>query len=421
MHDSLRKQGKSNFPAVFLLCGIGLLASPLRAEVVSDWNATAVTVVNDPTLGSQGRQIPYLSMVHAAIYDAVNGIDRRYSVLGVTPASDTRGASKEAAAASAAYHLLLELFPGQQSVLDAAYANSLSKIRDGNAKTKGIAIGQEVATAWIVLRDGDGRDSPAPPYVPGTDPGDYQLTGPPPILTWLPGMRPFTLKYVSQFRAYGPPDLTSNQYARDLNLVKSLGSAASTERTAEETEIALFHTENPNIFWWRNFRDLAAAKRLGTTESARLFALLVIGQGDAVQACFDSKYYFNFWRPQTAVPAADLDDNPATDADPAWSPLAPTPPHPEYPAAHACVAGLTAEILEHFFGKKHFVMTFTSTVPGSVPHTFHSTHDLVEEIIMARVYGGMHFATSGVHGVVLGRKVGQWITSRYFLPVKRSK
>ena len=415
MYSPILKAGKLFFPASIFLCITAVLATPARAEVVSDWNATAVTIVNHPTLGAQGRQLPYLSMVHAAIYDAVNGIDQRYTVLGVSPSADTHGASKQAAAASAGYHLLSTLFPAQQATLDGAYAASLAVIPDSPSKTKGIAVGEKVAAAWIALRDGDGRDAPAPPYIPGTDPGDYQLTGPPPILTWLPGMRPFTFEYASQFRAYGPPDLTSEQYARDLEAVMALGSATSTERTSEQTEIALFHTENPNIFWWRNLRDLAAAKGLGTVASARLFAMVVVGQGDAILACFDSKYYFNFWRPQTAIPAADLDDNPATEADNAWSPFAPTPPHPEYPAAHGCATGATAEILQHFFGTKRIRFTFTSTVPGTLPHRYRSTDELIDEVILARIYGGMHYPTSGTHGAVLGEKVARNMTSNYFL------
>ena len=421
MREPLNRLKKLMVAGALLLGGIVAIPTAATADVVTDWNATAVTVLNN---AAQGRNGPYLSMVHAAIYDAVNGIDKRYTAFGASPTSDTRGASKEAAASAAAYYLLLTLFPSQQSVLDPAYAASLATIPNGPAKTKGIAVGQEIAVAWIALRVGDGRDANVP-YTFGTGPGVYQRTPGPgmaptsPVNTWLPQMKPFALERASQFRAYGPPDLTSERYARDLNMVKSLGSATSTERTPEETEIALFHTESPNTFFWHNLRDFAATKHLDTAASARLFAMVVIAWGDASQACFDSKYYYNFWRPSTAITAADTDNNPETTVDPAWMPLVPTPPHPEYPAAHGCAAGATAETLRRFFGTKHLMMTFTSTVAGTIPHTYHTTDDLVDEIIAARVYGGMHYQTSVIHGAELGRKVAKYMADNYFRPLRR--
>ena len=142
--------------------------------------------------------------------------------------------------------------------------------------------------------------------------------------------------------------------------------------------------------------------------------MLYVAMTDAVIGCWDSKYHYNSWRPVTAIPAADTDDNPATEADAAWTPLANTPPHPEYPAAHGCAAGAVAEALNAFYGTKKLRMTLTSTVAGSVPHVFKSTDDLVKEIIAARVYGGMHFPTSVRHGAELGRNVGKWTAKNYF-------
>lgn len=404
-------------PAAVLLCALTIQPLAARADVVSDWNATATTVI----LNKAAAPGITLAMVHTAIYDAVNGIDRRYKTYAVTPTVGTGGASKEAAAAAAAYHLLRGLFPDQLSVLDPAYAASLAAVPDGAAETRGVAVGTEVAAGIIALRANDGRDAVVP-YVFGSGAGVYQATPPAfanPVTPWLAKVKPFALKSPSQFRSYGPPDVTSAHYAADFNTVKLLGSLNSTERSAEETEIGRFHTENPTVFWTRNLRDFAATKTLGIDASARLFAMLYVGFADSTIACWDSKYYFNSWRPITAIAAAGSDDNPATDADATWVPLANTPPHPEYPAAHGCVAGTIAEVLRHFFGTKHVKMLFTSTVPGSVPHAYDSTDDLVEEVKAARVYGGMHFPTSTVHGAVLGRQVGRWVAKNYFQRVKR--
>jgi hypothetical protein len=399
-----------------LACALALHALPAKADVVGDWNTTATTVI----LNKGAQASIHLAMVHVAIYDAVNSVDRRYSIYAVTPAT-AGGASKEAAAASAAYNLLRTLFPDQSAVLDPAFAASLAAVPDGAAETNGVAIGAEVAAGIVALRANDGRNAVVP-YVFGSGPGVYQATPPAfasPVTPWVAKVTPFALQSPSQFRAYGPPDVTSAHYAADLNTVKSLGALNSTERTAQQTEIGRFHTENPTTFWTRNLREFAATRGLRVDESARLYAMLYVAFADSNIACWDSKFYFNFWRPVTAIPAAGSDGNAATEADAGWTPLATTPPHPEYPAAHGCVTGAIAETLRQFFGTKHLNMTFTSTVPGSVPHFYETTDDLVKEVQVARVYGGMHYPTSTVHGAILGRQVGRYLAQHYFKPVKR--
>ncbi len=399
-----------------LCCAIAALGSTARADVVSDWNATATTVLLANPSAHAGL---HTAMVHVAIYDAVNAIERRYKVYAATPTADTRGASKEAAAAAAAYSLLSALFPAQQSQLDSAYAASLAAVPDGPAETKGIEVGQQVAAAIIALRANDGRTNVVP-YTFGSGPGVYQATPPAfgsPIVPYLAHVTPFALHSPWQFRAYGPPDLSSAQYASDYKTVKTLGAADSTKRTDRQTEIGRFHTENPTTFWARNLRAVAAAHPLDVTDSARLFAMLFVSSADAIIGCWDSKYHFNFWRPVTAIGMGDSDTNPATVGDPAWLPLANTPPHPEYPAAHGCFSGAVAEVLNSVFGK-NVTMTFTSTVPNTVPHVYYGTDDLIEEIGVARVYGGMHFPTSTRHGTKLGKEVGKWVVKNYFRPLK---
>jgi hypothetical protein len=407
---------KSAKVAGALACALAIHALPAQADVVSDWNNTATTVV----LNKGAQSAIHLAMVHVAIYDAVNSVDRRYRVYAIKPSTPGTGASKEAAAASAAYNLLRTLFPDQSAVLDPAFAASLAAIADGPAETNGVAIGAEVAAGIVALRANDGRNANVT-YVFGSGPGVYQATPPAftsPVTPWVAKVTPFALQRPSQFRAYGPPDVTSAHYAADFNTVKSLGALNSSGRTAQQTEIGRFHTENPTTFWTRNLRDFATTRGLRIDQSARLYAMLYVAFADSSIACWDSKYYFNAWRPVTAIAAAASDDNPATEADAAWVPLANTPPHPEYPAAHGCVAGAVAETMRQFLGTKHIDTIFTSTVPGSVPHFYRTTDDLVKEIQVARVYGGMHFPSSTVHGAILGRQVGRYIAKHYFQPVK---
>lgn len=395
-----------------------VFSAAASADVITDWNATAeaVLVAN----GHQGP--PGYAFVHVAMYDAVNAIDGRYSMFAVKPTTSPRGASKEAAAAAAAYTVLSKTYVNQAALLDAAYAASLAAVPSGPAKAKGIKVGTEVANAWLAMREGDGREASVP-YVYGQAlPGVYQKT--PPALAnalapWLAVMEPFAMSSPSQFRAYGPPDLTSQRYAEDVAMVKDLGSATSTERTAKETEIARFYTESPTTFFSHNLREFASGKNLGVAGNARLFAMVFVTAADSMIACWDSKYHYNFWRPVTAITTTLDDGNPATESDPSWAPLAPTPPHPEYPAGHGCVSSGYAEALRHFFGNPHVKVTMTSSAAGTVPHVFHHTNEMIDEIVMARVFGGMHFQTSVEHGAIIGRQVGRLVARNHFRPAKR--
>jgi len=250
-------------------------------------------------------------------------------------------------------------------------------------------------------------------YTPGSEPGDFR--GVNPALPFAPFMRPFALMSASQFRAEGPPDLTSYDYAIDLGEVQALGSASSVERTARQTDLARFHTEPPPRFWTRNMRRFASDGR-SVLAHARLMAMLWVAQADATVACFDSKYHFDFWRPQSAIPLADTDGNPATAEDAAWAPVVPTPNHPEYPAAHACNAAAVATILERSFGSDEVNFTIDSMVAGLTKPTFRyrKTGDFVKDVNNARVYGGMHYRSSVKDGSLLGKRVAKYIVSNYF-------
>ena len=395
-----------------------------RADAVSDWNVIANTVVIANAARPAPASIIDVTYVNAAIYDAVNAIDGGYSVFAVAPTTSAAGASPEAATGAAAYTVLSAFFPAQQAYLDGVYAAYLLGIPDGPPKATGIAVGTEVAVAFLVSRSGDGRNASVP-YVFGSGPGAYQVTpgAPPPPVTplvpWVAQMRPFALESPSQFRAAGPPDLSSAQWAEDFNEVKAFGALNGSLRTAEQTEIGRFYLENPGVQANRNIRGIAAAQGLSLADSARFFAQTYVMAADALIACWDSKFYYNFWRPVTAIRAADTDGNDATEPDPAWAPLANTPPHPEYPAAHGCLTGAIAHSVASFFGTKKIDVTLTSTSVPGIPlaeHTFAKTGDMIKEIVDARIYAGFHYRSSGVHGTVISSQVAHWVSTHYFQP-----
>jgi len=395
-------------------------AHRVGANAITDWN----NITTDTILGALPAERGNLSidfpMVSIAMFDAMNAIDRRYTTYIARPTTDPHGASQEAAAIAAAYTVLRGNIPSRRAQLDASYGSSLAALPAGAGRDRGVAVGTEVGTAVLAWRANDGRLSPVVPYIPGSEAGAYQLTPPAfaaPINGFLPGVRPFALLRASQFRAYGPPALGSERFAQDFNETKRLGALNSTERTAAQTETARFYTENPTTYWARNLGTFVAARNLAPTDHARALAQLWVSLGDASIGCFDSKYTYNFWRPITAIQTSLDDGNPDTATDAGWTPLAATPPHPEYPAAHGCATGAVTETIQRIFGAKTHVV-FTSTVAGTVPHEFFQTDAMVEEVIDARVYGGMHYRTSGVHGVRLGRQTAAWVAEHHFRRVK---
>ncbi|HUR32519.1 MAG TPA: vanadium-dependent haloperoxidase [Vicinamibacterales bacterium] len=407
--------------------GLSVLTPALvRANVVDDWNAIAQqAIVVNAGRGGAVAVVDY-AYVQVAVYDAVNAIDGRYSVFAVRPLSSPVGGSPEAAAATAAYLTLKWMFPAQQAYLDGVYASYMAGIPAGSPRTIGVIVGTEVANAFTASRAGDGRNASVG-YVFGSGPGVYQLTpgcpAPPasPASPWLGQLKPFAIESPAQFRADGPPDLTSAQWADDLNETRLYGALNASLRTSEETRTGQFYAENPGSQFGRNVRGIATAYQLSVADSARFFAQVFVTTADSLITVFNSKYYYSFWRPLTAIRAADTDDNPNTDTDPAWLPLISTPCHPEYPAAHGAGTGGLAHALEQFFSTKRVEFTLTSTsVPGfaTYSHHFTKTQDLVKEVIDARIFGGMHYRTSGVHGTVIGDKVAHYVAKHFFQPVE---
>lgn len=411
----LRKRAQA-LPLVLFL-SLAVVQPASAADAVTFWNETAITASAAHAGRAPAVSPVDLAYVHAAIYDVVVALRGRYQPFAVTLESVPAGASLDAAIASAAHRILLALFPADHGYLDGRYAAALGLVADGQPKTDGIAVGEQVASQLLVSRAGDGWNAPVV-YVPGSGPGVWQPTAPaPPVAPWLGVMRPFTFSSSSQFRAEPPPSLDSPQWAQDYAEVQQLGSLTSVTRTPAQTETARFYGEHAGMQYARIFRAFADEHELSLEDNARLFAQLYVTSADAIIACFDSKYYYSFWRPITAIRAGDTDGNPATTGDPFWTPLLATPNHPEYPSAHGCFTASIAAALADFFATKKVTITLTSTVTNTA-RSFESTDDMIREIIDARVWAGIHYRTSVVHGAVIGRQVAHWVSKHYFLPTE---
>lgn len=420
MNVSVKGRGQRGLRAGCLALMSALAPLTAGADVIALFDEVAdLTVtpagVTYPAVTPEEIRTVYandMAAVHIAMYDAVVSIRGGYEPFATTPTGSTTGASTDAAAAAAACGVLRGLFPNRAPQFEPVCLAYVDALPNGAAKTRGLAIGAEIAAETLASRAADGR-STVVTYVPGSDPGDFR--GVNPALPFAPFMRPIAIESVSQFRAEGPPDLTSYDYAREVNEVKSLGSAASVTRTAEQTDLARFHTEPPPRFWTRNMRRFASDGR-SVLEHARLMAMLWIAQADATLACFDSKYHFNYWRPTSAIQLAGTDGNPATAEDAAWAPVVPTPNHPEYPAAHACNAAAVAAVLERYFGSSKVAFTIDSGVASLTKPVFRyrKTGDFVSDVKNARVFGGMHYRNSVNDGATLGTRVGNYIARNYF-------
>src|SRR5438128_1155597 len=372
-------------------------SSAQSVNPVVQWNRTLLSVVRTP-----GAQSPTVhptrsfAIMHAAIYDAVNAIDRTHRPYLVRLNGVPRSASQDAAAVAAAHQVLVALYPAFKTTLDAALQQSLAQIPDGQDKIEGIRIGQTVAERILAVRSNDGSNARPIPYVFGTAPGDYQSTPPnfppQPQFTHWSRVTPFALQSANQFRPGPPPALTSDSYSDAFDQVKSLGIADSTTATADEALTGRFWNGAIQNYWNEIAQTASLAHNLTTAENARLFALLNLSFADSVIAFYDAKYTYNFWRPVTAIRAAATDGNPETEADPTWLPeVGNTTPDPSYPGAHAVISAAGAEVLISFFRKDHFEFDVTSEVlPGADPRSFTSFPAAAEEATLSLIFAGVH-------------------------------
>lgn len=382
---------------------VALLTIPARSDVIMDWNAKADAIAIEKQL-SNVPNARGQAMLHVAMFEAVNAIDRRYAPYKLNLVAD-RGTSREAAAASAAHDVLLALYPDQKADLDATLAASLAGIADIDAKAKGIELGRKAAAEIIALRADDGSNAPES-YRPVTTPGVYVPTAMP-IESTSPKLRPWAMSASSQFRPGPPPALNSEIWTRDLNEIREIGSNTSSRRTAEQTTTARFWFFTGPRTYNLIVRQVALAKKMDIEDCARLFALSSIASVDAFIAVFDGKYTYNLWRPVTAIRNADLTSNPATPREASWLPLGTTPMHPEYPCAHCIVAAAVSTVLQSVAGNEIGEITLVSPTAPGVTRKWTRLQDYSDEVSNARVYAGFHYRFSTEVGKDMGRKIGE--------------
>jgi membrane-associated phospholipid phosphatase len=402
------------------LCGLLVplfIALPGRSDVVQDWNAIMQATVSSqpPFPGARSAAIAQL-----AVFEAVNAITREYRpYLGTITAP--HDASPEAAAAAAAYGVLSNYFPTSLSTLNHAYATSLAAIPDGPRKTAGIATGQAAAAAMMAARANDGS-TPLEFFVPTSlNPGVWEPT---PSCSAAGGLffnwqnvTPFGIRSGSQFVLRPPPALTSGRYTRAYDEVKLLGDANSTERTQDQTNIALFYNnEIPVLIFNEAARQITTARPRSLSENARDFALINMAISDAGVANFYNKYLYGFWRPETAIHEAGDDGNDRTTPDPNFTPLIKTPCFPSYPSAHGALSNAAREMMEKIYGEGPFSITLsTPALPGVTLH-YSRLEEITDDISDARVYGGIHFRTDQDAGALLGARVADYIYNHKLRP-----
>ncbi len=387
--------------------------SSASGAIVIAWNKELLHIVLTP--GAQPATVhPTRSyaILHAAIYDAIVSITRDAPpyLFSVNAPSTAR---PDAAAAEAGHDILAALYPRWKAALDQQLASELATIPDGAGKQQGIQVGQAVAARLITVRTDDGSATTLLPFVPGNQPGDYQLTPPKfaaPVFTTWDNVTPFVLNNAAQFRPGPPPAVTSQADAQALNEVESLGQNTSTTRTPEQTVIAKFWA-GPIWNTWNEIAENAAiAHHTNLETTARLFAVLNLSFADSTIAFYDAKYHYQLWRPVTAIRLANTSGNPAIVGDPTWTPLAPTALDPAYPSAHGVISGDGATVLADFFGDQDQVRVTSDVLPGPV-RTFTSYTDVATEAGLSRIYAGQHTRIEIEVGSELGQNVAQFVVS----------
>jgi hypothetical protein len=404
----------SSIPAALVgVCvAIGALV-PAHANVITDWDETALAVTV-PYLGGYPAQ-RMMGLVHAAMFDAVNSIERRYRPYLVQLPADA-ATSKEAAAAAAAAAVLATIDTKTADEMNAVLTNYIASIPNDVAKSDGVKRGEAVAAKVMEARANDGADAPDD-YRPRTTPGVYVPTAITLSSMW-PNMKPFAIVSASQFRPSAPISLDSKEWATDYNEIKDYGGLTSAKRTAEQTETARFWLVGPPTAYHPFVRKLVTAKQTSVIDSARLMALVSVGLTDAIIAVLEAKYHYNFWRPITAIRNGDIDGNPATDREATWQPLASTPMHPEYPCAHCVQSGTVARIVTAVLGTDEIpeIVLSSPTAPGVI-HRWTNMAAFTQEIADARIWAGFHYRFSTRVGTQMGLQIGEYVVRNVMQPV----
>jgi hypothetical protein len=397
--------------------GLAVLAAPAvaSADTVTQWNQNAANALYVTAAQPPNVSVLHMAMVQGAVYDAVNAIDGSREGYLLTSRVATPSDSKDAAAATAAYKVLLNIVPAQQPGLQPLYEGTLAGIPNSPTKARGIAVGEAAAAAMIAARTGDGRFGPFR-FTEGFTPGAWRVPlpgGANDPNAWVKDVKPFLIESASQFRSSGPYDLTSRKYAREFDEVKTYGTAALTgPRTTDQTNAALYWAENPPRTWNRIMNTLSTSHGLPLVENARLFAEVYLTVADAFIAVWDEKAFCSFWRPLTAIRLADTDGNSRTSPDPNWLPLVPNPPYPEHPSGHLGLSGSVGKTLRQFFGTDRLAWTDTN-VAGRT-RSFTRVSDAVDEIVDARVWSGIHFRNADEASVQISRQIARYRDKHYF-------
>jgi hypothetical protein len=440
-------------PRLFSLLGLLIggvfwlaVASPgtlVWADEVYDWNIAGfdITVAGgqNPILISRT-----LAMMHLAIHDALNAIDRRYEPY-LSEWRAEPNAAPGAAVAAAARDVLASVLPSfgtaeqrakALGILETTYSAALAKIPDGAQQNQGIAAGQAAASAMLAARQQDNATAP-PQYTPGAAPGQWRphpnpvpphppIANPalaagnlPAVLPHWGSVTPFMMATPWQFRLPGPPPLESEQYAKDYDEVKRLGDKNSKERTATQAEIAKYWYEGSPQGWSRIARVVGTQRGLDLWDNARLLALINAVIADGYIAGADTRYLYNFWRPVTAIRAGDTDENDATAPDPTWETFMNTPPLPDYPSTHSVAGGAASAVLARFFETDQVSFSMTNGPPfAGITHSFTSFSQAAQENADSRVYAGIHFRTACQDGIKKGEQIGRRAFAQSLQPYK---
>lgn len=401
------------------------LPATAYADQVTTWNAHTQSAI--ATAGgvqqAQNAVVTY-AIVHAAVYNAVNAIDGGHQAyLGFGGAGAMPWFSQEAAAAAAAYGVLAAMFPTQRpgpTGLDAQYAASLAAITE-SFEAEGVAVGEAAAQHMNAARANDGRLPPFQGFRFSERFGIGQWRPTPPAFVndpnaWLKDVMPFAIGDPLDYLSDGPNPVTSAEYAEEFNEVKSLGSAASTERTQDQTDAARYWAANPPANWARTARSISAAHQLTIAENARLFAMLHTAQADALIAVWCDKAEWQNWRPITAIREAGNDGNPATVPDENWTPLSVTPPYPDHSSGASALGGASTVAMESFFGTDKIEWTDTNPIVG-ITRSYKRLSAAAKEVVHARVWSGIHFRKADRDGVRIGYAVAEFGAQHFFQPV----
>ena len=399
-----------------------LAAADARADVISDWNAIAVqSTITANRPGATGSVD--LAIVHAAMYDAVQSIEKRYEPYYVEVPGAT--GNPIAAAARAARDVLVNRFSSQTDTINTNYEQYLIT-RGIPENDPGVAVGVAAAAGIIAMRSCDGSfpTTPQPPFVGGTGIGVWRPTPPanqPMQAPWLAKVTPFLMTRPSQFRSDPPPAVTSRQYARDYIEAKAVGALNGSTRTPDQTDLAHFFAGNTLVIWNRALRDVSNANVTSVAESSRLFALAEMSVADALIACWNDKTHYVFWRPITAIQEGENDGNQFTVGDPTWQSLIVTPPYPDYTSGAVNFATAVNETFQHFFETD--MMTFSVTTTNTMP-TMQDTRaytrfsDAIQDVVDARVYSGIHFRFADEAARRQGRSIALWGYKNYMRPLR---